>query len=639
MSSSFAHRPALDGIRAVAVIAVIVYHLDGDWLPGGFLGVDIFFVMSGFLITSLLIRERSGTGRVDLAAFWSRRARRLLPAMLLMVAGVTVYYALFTSELERLGLRGDLIATLFYVSNWRFISSGQSYFEQYVDGSPVRHTWSLAIEEQFYLVWPVVVALVLRRRSLRTLGLVAGVGVVASVVAFAALYDVADPSRAYYGSGARVHQMLIGVALAVLLSGRHAENTRRFGRRFAPWSAAMLVIAFVLLDDQSPIYYRGGSVAVALMAAIVIAGFEGGHPLRGPMAWRPLVAVGTVSYGLYLWHWPVITVIASRYGDVSSLRWSTMAIAVTSALTIASYVFVERPVRRRSSIFGQALKPRTVLIAVPALTLVTSGIVVASTAGVTQPEWARQSDAPGILREPRPVGEGSAGAEPVVAVIGDSVMVSLLPGLRDASIDRGFELIEAAVAACPVGYQPLFDNEGVVSPYAERCAEQVAAAHDMVVSAEPDIVIWHDLQSVLARRDAAGELLVSGTDEWEASLMQEWSTVLDRMVGVGAEVVLLMPPLRSMDLPEDCAADSRCATIQEQDRVIRAVTERWWAQVGDRPGVVTVRADDVLCGDGYPCPSNLDGVLVRLDGSDQTHFTEHGARWFTDQVAPLLRLP
>ena len=166
MSTTFEYRPSLDGIRAIAVVSVLVYHLDASWLPGGYLGVDIFFVMSGYLITSLLIIEHRGKGRISLTDFWARRVRRLLPALAVMIVGVAIYYSAFAADLELVGLRGDLLSALFYVANWRFISSGQSYFEQYVGVSPVRHTWSLAIEEQFYLVWPIITLVTLRwRRS------------------------------------------------------------------------------------------------------------------------------------------------------------------------------------------------------------------------------------------------------------------------------------------------------------------------------------------------------------------------------------------------------------------------------------------------------------------------------------------
>ena len=219
----FGYRPALDGLRALAVGAVVAYHLDGHGLRGGFLGVDTFFVLSGFLITSLLLVELERTRGVALVAFWGRRLRRLLPALLGVVAAVGVYAWLFAPSMERASLRGDSVAGLLYVANWRFVASGQSYFDLFSAPSPLRHLWSLAIEEQFYLVWPLVVlgaaAIVGWRASLARIvvGLIAAIGAVASIVAMARLYDASDPSRAYYGTDARVHTILIGCLLAVVV--------------------------------------------------------------------------------------------------------------------------------------------------------------------------------------------------------------------------------------------------------------------------------------------------------------------------------------------------------------------------------------------------------------------------------------
>jgi peptidoglycan/LPS O-acetylase OafA/YrhL len=208
--ASFAYRPALDGLRACAVLAVIAYHLGAPWMPGGFLGVDAFFVVSGYLITSLLLHERAVHGRVSLRAFWLRRARRLLPAVLVSLIAVLAAVLVWSSPTQRNTLRVDAMAALAYVANWRFVTSGQSYFDLYSTPSPLRHMWSLAIEEQFYLVWPVVlcVALWLPRRFGKFLGVMLGAAIVASAFAMAVSARGADVSRAYYGTDTRVHVIL-----------------------------------------------------------------------------------------------------------------------------------------------------------------------------------------------------------------------------------------------------------------------------------------------------------------------------------------------------------------------------------------------------------------------------------------------
>ena len=226
--------PALDGLRALAILAVLAFHGGMPWATGGFLGVDAFFVLSGYLITSLLLAEWEQSGRIDLPSFWKRRARRLLPALLLMVAAITLgARTLLPAEELRL-LRGDGLAALFYVANWRMILRGGDYFAQTASPSPLEHTWSLGIEEQFYLAWPLLVAALLvgtvaagaRRAALRRATLLCAIGVAVSTVLLAALYRAEDPGRAYYGTDTRGASLLIGAGLAILLA-RHWTRAAR----------------------------------------------------------------------------------------------------------------------------------------------------------------------------------------------------------------------------------------------------------------------------------------------------------------------------------------------------------------------------------------------------------------------------
>src|SRR5688572_5742181 len=221
--AAWSHVPALDGVRGVAVIVVLLFHGGVSWAKGGFLGVDAFFVLSGLLITSLLLDESRRTGAVDLARFWSRRARRLLPALLLVVAAAALYGAVLAPRGSLAGLRRDAIATLFYVANWRYIQAGADYFEATAAPSVLRHTWSLAIEEQFYLVWPLVVWGLARLRTALhvSVGVVAAVGTLLSAAAMWLLFEPGGggESRAYFGTDTRVQVVLTGAVLAAVLAG------------------------------------------------------------------------------------------------------------------------------------------------------------------------------------------------------------------------------------------------------------------------------------------------------------------------------------------------------------------------------------------------------------------------------------
>src|SRR5712692_5741151 len=310
---STSHRPALDGIRAIAVLGVLFYHLGYRWMGGGFLGVDVFFVLSGYLITGLLADERKRLGRIHFASFWARRARRLFPALLVLVIGVGLavrYLAPYTEWAQR---RQDLIWTLFYAANWHQIAAGQDYFSLWQAASPLRHMWSLAIEEQFYVVWPLVMALVLRHRlSWRAVALTA-VGIALSAAILFATYETGAQSRAYYGSDSRAHELLAGalLALAVRLRPAFWKAPRLVIESIALVSGLFVLAAFIRLHDGSPIYYRGGALVLAVMVVGLIWAVEA-WPMGlvaqvlsvGPVRW-----VGQISYGLYLWHWPVIVLM------------------------------------------------------------------------------------------------------------------------------------------------------------------------------------------------------------------------------------------------------------------------------------------------------------------------------------------
>lgn len=356
-------------MRAVAVVAVLVYHAGATWLPGGFLGVDVFFVLSGYLITSLLLAEWRARGRVDLKRFWLRRARRLLPALYLVLAVTLAYAVLFLPE-EVAGLREDVLAALGYVTNWYLIFANESYFEAVGRPSLLKHLWSLAVEEQFYLLWPLVflgTAAAWRRR--RALSVAVG-GAVASTLLMAALYvPDADPSRVYYGTDTRAAALLIGAALAFVWapwrkghrSFVYSDQRSRYLRRRWGWISpalfdlvglcALLALLWFFLNvgEYDPFLYQGGFAVAALVTAALIAAVV--HPYAhmnaGVLGRQPLRWIGQRSYGIYLWHWPVFMVTRPEL-DVPLDGWRLFALrmAVTLALAELSYRLVETPIRR-----------------------------------------------------------------------------------------------------------------------------------------------------------------------------------------------------------------------------------------------------------------------------------------------------
>jgi peptidoglycan/LPS O-acetylase OafA/YrhL len=354
--------PALDGVRAFAVLAVMAYHGGVSFLPAGFFGVDAFFVLSGFLITTLLVTEWVGTGEIGLRAFWARRARRLLAALLVVVLFVVLYARFVATPGMYPDLRWDSIAAIFYSANWRFIASAQNYFVQTGPVSPLLHTWSLAIEEQFYIVWPIVVLAITRRnrgrpeRALRTVLAVSLVGVLGSALEMAVLFHPgADPTRVYFGTDTHAQCLLVGTALAagVALWRRRGSEVVSGSRAKAWLTVAGLagVAGCALTWSQwhygQDVVFRGGFVVVALSVAAVIAAavlVPSGIVARA-LGIAPLRFIGRISYGMYLWHFPLdIALTAPRVGFGGTPLFLVRS-AITIAVATVSFYALERPIR------------------------------------------------------------------------------------------------------------------------------------------------------------------------------------------------------------------------------------------------------------------------------------------------------
>ena len=387
-----AYHPALDGLRAIAVVAVVAYHF--GWIRGGFLGVDLFFVLSGFLITSLLVGERSAHGRIDLVGFWARRARRLLPALLLLIVVLLVVARASTP-------RGDVFATLGYVANWHQIWSQASYFDAYRAPSPLRHAWSLGVEEQFYLLWPILVVVAFRLGGRRALVIACGAGIVVSVTLMAIWYRPADPSRVYYGTDTRAHLLLVGALLALV-------PWRRWPQWLGALALAVCAAAMLIATDHSAALYRGGMLVNAVLVAAVIGAVVSRPDARLARALgvRPLRDLGRVSYGVYLWSWPVIVLCTTSRTGLSGAALDGLRLALIACATVASYFLVERPIRMTRG------APRRILwnsgIALAGVALVAAIVVP-----VAQPDRVFVSDGPSLAElASRPDGAAAAPAPP-----------------------------------------------------------------------------------------------------------------------------------------------------------------------------------------------------------------------------------
>lgn len=469
----FAHLRALDGLRGFAVLLVVLSHFLPDDAPGGFLGVDLFFVLSGFLITSLLVAEWGSSGRIALGNFWIRRARRLLPALLVVLVAVGLVGMFTASRPEMHQLSLDGLASLFYVANWRFILAGQSYVMEFVVTavSPLRHMWSLAIEEQFYLLWPLVALgagslagrpLARRWPGLTQRHLLAGISAVLAVAS--AIWMVVaerigvDLDRIYYGTDTRVFMILGGAIVGALTAGTPTVSPRLRPLMAVGGLASLagLVVATVVLTTSDVRLYQGGYVvvAVALVVLLVAAAQPGRNPVASVLSVRPLVALGLISYGVYLWHWPISVWLTEENTDVDGVALFVLRSAVTLGASLASYYLVEQPIRRNGlrlagrsrvwlapvAVTGVAIALLVPVMAFPSIAEAPADLTTGVGAAEVSARYAsvvRCDD----TSAPDPV---NSGGQVTVQLVGNSLAGEVRPCLSELLERRGVDLVSVS---------------------------------------------------------------------------------------------------------------------------------------------------------------------------------------------------
>ena len=381
------YQPGIDGLRAVALLAIFVVHADMGLASGAFLAVSTFFTLSGFLITSLLVIEHGNHDRIDLRSFWARRARRLLPASLVAIVVIGLATIVLGDANQVTNLPGDVISALAYFANWHYIIEGTTYGARFGGESPLLHFWSLAIEEQFYLVFPLICAagLALGRRWRNGLAIVLGAGIAASLASgvIGSLGD-ADVDRLYFGTDVRSAELLVGALVAVWWVPRRERLSAATHRGFRVAGIGLIVLMLGLIavarsDDM--FWYRGGLIAYSLVTAgVVLAAVEDGGPIRRLLSSRLLVTIGVVSYGAYLFHWPIFVWLRSETG-LSGWQRLVVGTVAAMALAVLSHRLIEEPVRT-----GRRYRPR-VLVPV-GVGLACAAIVV----GVAAPRLSSADD-------------------------------------------------------------------------------------------------------------------------------------------------------------------------------------------------------------------------------------------------------
>ncbi len=601
-----AYRPGLDGIRALAVAAVLAFHLDR--LPGGNLGVDAFFVVSGWLITWKLLSDIERDGRVEIRKFWTSRLRRLMPASMAVLVALAVVWPLAGIDVP--SLRRDIAWAAVGLSNWGTISGGGDYWARFGEPSPLTHFWSLAIEQQFYLLWPivllVVVAMTVRVRLV--VAVVSSAGAVASVVFMNVLFDPADPTATYMNTFTRAHTLLIGAAagaLTVVL----ADGRLRFGtaaRRLAPIASAVAVAIIVASSERSTWLFSWGFPVFALaMVVVVVATADGfAEPV---MASPPMRWLGDRSYGLYLWHWPVFLLLsASRLGIdewwAPMLALDAVRVALAVVLADVSYRYLETPIRRRQRLprwhATVAAGLSLALLAVLLVTVVPRPASTSAESVITLPP-ANVTPAPNI----------AASSEP-----------SLEPG-EPTEAPSGNSATTTAPPAAPSGpLRVLVTGDSLAVHLSEALLEHAASRPDEIVagsaafggcglSAATDARL-HEFTNVSREREL---LDISGC-------VGQWASVPQRVRDEAIDVVLVdIGPWDALDMH---LADGRVVSVADGvgRRLVAAAYEEFAAPVADAGAtIVWVTPADSHLGwgefdDPVNDPGRWDAIRAIIDG-------------------------
>jgi len=612
------HFPALDGIRGLAVAGVLLFH--AGQLTGGYLGVDLFFVLSGFLITGLLIKEYRTKSDIRLGQFWVRRVRRLMPALLALLIGVCLWAAIVSDPVSLGRIRSDGIATLFYVANWNTIFAGHSYWELFAAPSPLEHTWSLAIEEQFYLIWPIVLWALFKftKASLKTLlWLCLGLALVSEVV-LQIVYTPENSSRAYQGTDTRGVAILLGAALATALSiwGPVRGKTPRLVLEIsAALAFVALLVCWFTIDGQSDFLYRGGFLIAELLVLVIL--MNAVHPEPGVfskvMGFAPFVGLGLISYGVYLYHVPIFQVLSADRVGLDGWPLTAVQIAATIAVAVGSYFILEQPIRRNG--LPQRFPARFVVPAVLALTMIV--IFLSTSAGSETDDLA----AAGGVKAETSFANAPATAQKVLFQ-GDSVGFSL--GVESAAATEGKKdaavVATRALAGCSIfaaGY-----NSRASDKHDERnpLACQATWAAD-AAELKPDVSV------ILIGGVTKSDVQVNG--EWAAPCSPKWDEAVRASLKPGIEslaqnskhvVLLTVPHYVSWGTPEgkewvDCA-----------NVTMRKVAE-------ENPTVTLLDFDAYVCPGGDCQQYDAAGEKVRPDG---LHFKGPGglasAQWVLDNL-------
>ncbi|MGP3535458.1 acyltransferase family protein [Microbacterium sp. RD1] len=657
-------RPDIEGLRAVAVGTVLLYHAGIQFIPGGFVGVDIFFVISGFLITGLLVREVERTGRVSMARFYARRARRLLPAAVLVLVVSAALTWVTASPVDWSTSGTDIVAAALYVENWVLAARSVDYLAEGLAASPVQHYWSLSVEEQFYVVWPLVlliVVLIVRKSgwNLRTVMGAALTLIVVPSLAWSVIATDSTPETAYFVTTTRLWELGVGALVAVSV-GLWAKLPA-IAARVVGWAGLAAILASVLLIDESARW--PGSLALLPVlgtAAVIVAGTADQGGAARLLGLRPMVWVGGLSYSLYLWHWPLLIAAGNLFGPPGE-KIGLAVIVISFVLAWLSNRFVENPVRFSKRLSRSSAMSLSVALNLTAVAVVSGLLLILAVPSAAAPSTeaiasrggatltfdadsiqgvmlegalstmipapaAATKDVPkssvdGCNRgfdavDPEPCSIGAADGDVTIAVVGDSKIQQWADVLGDIAREHQWRMLLATKSGCGFsdGLRELPDGVPYVA-----CPQYNQALTEQLIELAPDVVITSQRHS---------SAFLPGTteysrDEMRDALVRTWTALEDH----GIDVITVLDNPSPSDVEPGGGEVYKCVT--EVDDLADCAFDR---QVGlDRSGSVALLAaarkvpaidvvdlTDAFC-DETSCPPVIGDVLVYRQGSHLTN--------------------
>jgi peptidoglycan/LPS O-acetylase OafA/YrhL len=638
-------RPDIEGLRAIAIVAVLLFHADFPGMNGGFIGVDVFFVISGFLITSLLLREITSTGRVDFAEFYARRAKRLLPAALVVITATVVASYFILSSVDFPSVAGDGTAAALYVSNYRFALTATDYFAQDVAPSPLLHYWSLGLEEQFYLFWPLLMFIGARLMGLRRLWALMAAVAIGSFALSVYVTDVAAP-WAFYSLPTRAWQLALGAVIAPGL----LNLPRRFDWRMATVvgaaGLALIGAGVLLINGSVPFPGFAASLPAAGAACLIVSGERAGSLTARFLTMSPLRWVGRISYSLYLWHWPILILVPQLIGHHDLETRIGLAVGAVIVAELSTR-YVEAPFR-----FGRAARfssRRTLAIsgiaslAIASGALVTSGsLLIASQPGSSFPELPELSS-----QEPPPLQPRVAGPLPAevrrqlhdarhnhgklssdgclslplessirecdygdphgatVVLFGDSHAGMWFPAVERIASAESWRIIPLVKLGCPPVEVTVWDNQ-LMRAFHE-CDEWRELAFERISALHPSITFVVTSRAYRLADDQGNPLSARKDEVWKEGLVAS----LARAQQASSQVVLIGDSPHPPTDPVECLATTTSIETCEMRRskLVNPAYEQLEKDAAGEAGVVYLRTTDWLCSD-TSCPLVMGGYLV-----------------------------